>query len=334
MLNLQAHILRFVVEATTTIHLREHKGSTIRGAFFHALRSSFCTFPSSRSCKDCSLWTTCPVCYLVATLDEGADRGQDIPRPYVIRPPLDSRVVYRPADRLEFGITLFSRALNLFPYVIVAVNRMGEAGLGRDRGRFRPREVWTENPLTGVQHRLYQTGNALISVPDIPVTHAQIIGKTENREKGVGNRDKGEGNREKGVGNGKEVALHFRTPLRLTAGGELMHRLSFATLVRRLLERLSALSRAYAAEDLSIPFQDLLRQAESVEIVADATRWVEVGRYSSRQSRQLPMGGLMGKVVLRGDLAPLLPWLIWGSLAHVGKYAVLGNGWYDLEAGL
>lgn len=333
MLALQAHLLRFVVEATSPIHLRGHKGSAIRGAFFHALRGGFCTFPSSKSCRECSLWATCPVCFLVASLDESSERGQDVPRPYVVRPPVDSREVYNPGDGMEFGITLFSRALNLFPYVIVAVSRMGELGLGATRGRFRVREVWAENPLTGIQHRLHQSTGGFetrhhISVPDIPVTHGQIV-------EGAGSRDKGIGLwGERGLrieSRGLRIAVRLRTPLRLTSGGELVHRLGFATFVRRLLERISSLSGTYAHGSLDVDFQDLLRRAESVEVVEDHTRWVEVSRYSSRQSRTLPMGGLVGEITFAGDLGPFLPWLMWGTLTHVGKYAVLGNGWYEME---
>jgi hypothetical protein len=38
------------------------------------------------------------------------------------------------------------------------------------------------------------------------------------------------------------------------------------------------------------------------------------------------MGGLVGSVVLEGELGPLLPWLVWGTLVQVGKDASMGNG--------
>ena len=43
------------------------------------------------------------------------------------------------------------------------------------------------------------------------------------------------------------------------------------------------------------------------------------------------MGGLRGDVVLVGDIAPLLPWLIWATLVHVGKDASMGNGALRVE---
>jgi hypothetical protein len=45
----------------------------------------------------------------------------------------------------------------------------------------------------------------------------------------------------------------------------------------------------------------------------------------------LPMSGLVGSVVLAGELEPFLPWLVWASLTHVGKDAAMGNGQLRLE---
>jgi hypothetical protein len=70
----------------------------------------------------------------------------------------------------------------------------------------------------------------------------------------------------------------------------------------------------------------LLRQAATVRVVERRLAWRELFRASGRHGRLLPMGGLVGEVVLEGDLAPLLPWLVWGTLVHVGKDAAMGNG--------
>ena len=61
-------------------------------------------------------------------------------------------------------------------------------------------------------------------------------------------------------------------------------------------------------------------------------RWVDVVSYSSRTRTRTPIGGLVGQVTLVGDLAPLRELLVWGSLIHVGKNAVKGDGWYTIGA--
>ena len=40
------------------------------------------------------------------------------------------------------------------------------------------------------------------------------------------------------------------------------------------------------------------------------------------------ISGLIGRVRWEGEVAPLLPWLLWGSVLHVGKNAVKGSGYY------
>ncbi|MGH2391800.1 MAG: CRISPR system precrRNA processing endoribonuclease RAMP protein Cas6 [Chloroflexota bacterium] len=42
------------------------------------------------------------------------------------------------------------------------------------------------------------------------------------------------------------------------------------------------------------------------------------------------MGGLVGKITFTGDLAPFLPWLVWGEIRHVGKDTAKGNGLYQI----
>jgi hypothetical protein len=179
-----AHCLRFVAEVVEPIQLNPHQGSAIRGAFFHAITDSFCmNRPALHTggCARCPLVQSCPVAFLVATLDPQADRGADVPRPYTIQAPLNGKTRYLPGERLEFGLTMFARALNLFPYVILGLQRMERGGLGKRlaqndwrRGTFRLVEVWAENPLTGERQRVLGTGETLVQVPDVPITHEQV----------------------------------------------------------------------------------------------------------------------------------------------------------------
>lgn len=343
----QAHILRFEAEATSEIRLHHHKGSALRGAFFHALRTDHCANPSLPSCRPCHVHDTCPICFLVSTIDDASGRGADVPRPYVVEPPIDAREIYRPGDRLDFNIILFSRALSLFPYVIVAARRMGEIGLGIGRGKFHLREVWAIEPLGGVQQRVLRQGDNLVRVPDVPVEHAQVVEAAKLLARPTAPDSHSPTPTPHSLHltpysplptPSFNIKLRFKTPLRLVTDGRLVQRLSFATLVRRLFERLSALWDAYAGEPLQQEdgplagdFATLLALADQVRAVEDETRWVELSRYSARQQRRMPMGGLVGEITFAGDLMPFLPWLIWGSITHVGKYAVMGNGWYEIE---
>jgi hypothetical protein len=322
-----AHRLRFACQVAEPMQLNEHQGSAIRGAFYHALLNAFCVNSQAASCTVCPLVATCPVAFLVATLDPQSDRGATVPRPYTIEPPLDGKTRYEPGETLEFGLTMFARALNLFPYVVLGMQRLEQGGLGKRvpengyrRGRFRVRAVWAENPLTGERQEVLQPGEALVNMPDVPVTHDQVtqwvnqqISKSPNQQ--------------------SAIVLRLLTPTRLVEGGVLLRRPLFRPLFQRLLERLSALAREFCDTPLALDFGGLIHQAEAVQLVADDTRWVELESYSTRLGRATPLGGFIGEATFAGDLAPFLPWLLWGQFTHVGKDAVKGNGWYSIAIG-
>lgn len=315
-----AHRLCFVAEVQTPIELNEHKGSAIRGALYHALRT-WCANHAAPDCRQCSLAATCPVCTLVSTLNPDEGRGSDVARPYTIEPPLGEQTSYVPGEALEFGLTMFAEALNLFPYVILAVQAMERSGLGKRveangwrRGTFRLRQVRATNPLTGQEQPIVSASDTLVHIPDIPITHAQVL------EAAAGHPQNG------------PLTMTFLTPTRITDQKHLLHRPAFRPIFQRLLERLSALARHFSDTPMAVDFRALVGAAERVRTIEDGTRWVELRSYSTRQGRATPTSGFLGAVTFEAeDWGPFLPCLIWGQFTHVGKDAVKGNGWYVIE---
>ena len=53
---------------------------------------------------------------------------QDIPRPFVLRPPSDTRSRYQAGDAFEFELLLFGKAQEYFAYFIVAFRQLAESG--------------------------------------------------------------------------------------------------------------------------------------------------------------------------------------------------------------
>jgi hypothetical protein len=251
-----------------------------------------------------------------------------VPRPYAIRPPIDPTTRYQPGDRFAFGLTLFAQALTLFPYVILALDEMGRSGLGLRleengwrRGTFRIQTVEAVNPLTGERQPIAHAGESLVRMPDVPVTHAQVLGQASLLH------SQGEANRSEG----RMLEIHFLTPTRIVDHGELVKRPHFRSLFQRLLERLSALAREFSDTPLDLDFHRLMTQAEEVQLVTDETHWVELESYSTRLRRATPIGGFVGRATYRTeDWGPFLPWLLWGQVTQVGKDTVKGNGWYTI----
>jgi hypothetical protein len=360
--NLTAHHLHFSLEVETTIELNEHKGSALRGLLFHALRGpqgnpalGFCVQRHLRTCAECSLVAACPVASLVSTLNPEAERGRDVPRPYAIKPPLDGKTRYEPGEPISFGLTLFGEALNLFPYIVMALRQAGAGGWGKKlprpekggrpyRGRFRLQGAQALNLLTGEVQEVLQPGNSIVQRPDLPVTETQIAEWSEqllSQPTAFGaNGHSSAMEILRGVGPGPvEINLEFRTPLRIVEQDRLLKEPHFGPLFHRLLDRLMALSREFCrvapqretetTAEISLSKNRLLALSDQVELAAHATRWQEVWSYSARRERRTPIGGLIGWARYRATRevwTELLPYLLWGSIIHVGKNAVKGDG--------
>jgi hypothetical protein len=345
--NFTAHQLHFTCEVQTPILLNEHQGSAIRGALFHALRQQFCFAKEVKDCGKCALWATCPICFLVATRNPQSERGVEVPRPYTIEPPMErmneptnlrvhestnllpgtrqfvnsSIRRYQPGETLEFGLTLFAQALNLFPYVVLGSQALERGGLGKKlqredgrwrRGTFAVQEIAALNRLTGERQPVLRTGDTMVSVPDVPVTNEQVLARAAQLP-----RD--------------GITLMFKTPMRIIERGKLEHRPTFRPLIQRLHRRLRDLTRQFTDTPWELDFRQVMSQAEAVRVADDQTGWVELDSYSWRQKTSTPMGGFVGQVTFEGDLEPFLPWLVWGEVVHVGKDAVKGNGWYEIR---
>jgi hypothetical protein len=188
--NFTIHHLQITAVAQTTIQLREHQGSAIRGALFHALRgpnrptkdgyTGFCTNKTAPNCWQCPLHHVCPVSQLVATLDDQPNpqtaHGREAPRPYIIRPPLNPQTTYHPGDPFNFTLGICADALKLFPYLTIALQRLQHEGIGQrlpqnnhQRGRLQIQTITAIHPLTQQQQPIHTHGQT-----NIHIMHRQV----------------------------------------------------------------------------------------------------------------------------------------------------------------
>lgn len=54
-------------------------------------------------------------------------------------------------------------------------------------------------------------------------------------------------------------------------------------------------------------------------------------RFAAFQQYETRPSGLIGKAHYEGDLSEMCYWLAWGSVLHIGKNVVKGNGWYEIS---
>ena len=313
--------LWFTVKAVTALELDAHSGAALRGSFFNAIWQRFCTNKSAPNCAECPLHEICPVSALVAPLREDDTWGQDIPRPYVIVPPLEGARCYQPDEQFAFGMTIIGDTIQLLPYIMLSLAQLEAEGLGHRleanagrRGRFQIERVEVSHPWSGQRQTIYQGGSPQVNTPIVSVHVEECLQRAAHL-------------------NQEHVTVDFITPLRLVDHGHLVQQASFRPLIQRLLERYLSLERYYGTADLPFTREDkvaLLQQADDIVCSEDRTEWYDLKSYSNRQKRSTPIGGLRGKATFRGVLTALLPLLTVGELIHVGKDTVKGNGWYRI----
>jgi hypothetical protein len=255
--------------------------------------------------------------------EDGEPGGAQRPRPYTVRPPLGPRR-FAPGDQFSFGLTLIGQAAQLFPYVVMAAQGIEASGLGRKiaaasyrRGMLQIDAITAVDPLTDARVPLYTRGCPQVQAPGLPVDAQAVAAYAATLP-------------------ADRLTLCLQTPLRLTekrdGATHLVHRFDPRPFFARLLWRLDQLAQAYGDGPPTDDRHALLAQAEHIRVIDDQTRWVDVVSYSSRTHARTPIGGLVGAVTLEGDLAALRELLVWGSLVHVGKNAVKGDGWYTIAA--
>jgi hypothetical protein len=302
---------RFRLEANTPIALPPYKGSTFRGALGHALKGLVCV-TGKDSCEACLLRPRCVYPYLFESRPpEGATalrNNSDIPQPFVLVPPLTEQTDFQAGATFALELVLFGKAIDYLGYFILALERMGAQGVGRGRGTFKllavdviqvdrtTREIYTAEAPT-----LKEIG---------PPLSMQQIADTQPAD------------------NIREITLEFVTPTRLTQDDKLVDLPEFHILIRRLLGRLSSLSRFHHDTPLDIDFRALIEAAKQVTIAKHTLHWHDWERYSNRQQTRMKLGGVKGTVSYTGELEPFLLFLMLGAWTHVGKGTSFGLGKY------
>jgi len=290
--------------------------NTLRGGFGAAFKHLVCVYRPPQPCDPCLLRHTCPYGALFETArppdSPGLRRDTDIPRPFVLEPPLDSKTRYEPGEVLEVGLVLVGRAIGYLPYFLVAFQELGRAGLGATRGKFTVKDVHAVNALTGQEVLLYAEGKGVVADPDMGVGLAEA----ETTAASLAAAD--------------EITLRFLSPTRLLDNNRLVAKPEFLVLVRALVRRISSLAAFYCGDRSRLDLRPVVEAASRVTVARSNLRWWDWQRYSARQRTQMKLGGFVGEVTYRGPLQAFLPLLLLGTITHVGKACTFGHGRYEL----
>jgi hypothetical protein len=303
---------RLTLRADEILYLPSYKGSALRGAFGHTLRRVICV-SGNADCRECPVTDSCIYPYIFETRSAPDDpflRNRDrTANPYIIRPPLDPQAEFRAGEEFAFELILIGRAVEYLPYFVFAFIETGRTGLGRGKGRFTlsaVENIRSDRSLTPV----YQNTDQILRDISREITCEELLNACPPPEK---------------------CTFRFLTRLELKEKSRYPD-IRFGVLFRALLRRITTLAHLHCGIDCSgIDFAGLSHAADEIRTVSSNLSYEYAERYSNRQKRRMPFGGLIGDITFEGDLAPFLPFIRLGEWVNVGKKTTFGLGRYEIR---
>lgn len=303
----------FRIEALEEINLPYFKGSTFRGVFGNTFKKIVCVL-KSKVCDDCILKQNCVYAYIFETPPPAEstaifnmNKYKNIPHPFIIEPPLDSKKYFQEGEELEFSVILIGKAASYLPYFIYTFSECGKQGIGKGRGRYTLKDV-----LTNDRKIVYTEKESKIIAPEKQVIEiSEDFDETWNSE--------------------EEITLNILTPIRLKNRNDLVRNLEFYILIKALMLRMNLLN-FFHCEGVEARWnhKKLLDLSRTVRIVEDKTRWYDWERYSSRQQTRIRLGGIVGTIKYGGNMKPFKELLKAGEILHIGKNTTFGLGKYKI----
>lgn len=314
-------LYRFTFEPLSTIRFPiRWKGNVLRGAFGTSLRRLVCLNRGQETCETCKIRERCAYSLIFNPLEPGhIKRLKNLPRGFIIKPPLDDQTEYTSFSPLRFEMVLVGDRIFALPYVIVPFKGLGDFGIGVNRGKF---------SLGGIE--VFKDGG--FDPIYNPMTN--VVSDFERRISGE------ELIKEASKFKGDRITLQFLTPTRIRfnptgekGGSRIVRDPEFHHLVRRLRDRINALIISYCGGQLETDYSGIAERALKVKKVRSDLRWFELKRKSRTQGTFHDQSGFVGEITFQGDLKEFLPLLLAGEYLHVGEDAVFGNGWYKIVRG-
>lgn len=295
-------------------------GSTLRGAFGHALKAISCSV-AHQNCEICLLSEAC----LYPTIFEPTSNGKmkDIPRPFIFEPPVPpltreisahQTIKLRVADKgkISFGLVLIGEASQKLPYFVYALELMARHGLGVERQSFSVAEVFqidAKNSKTSIY-----TPERIKILPFPETDLAEFVrhrtGEIETSE---------------------NLKIFMQTPLRIRRNKKLLEKITFVEFFKQCSLRLKFLLEGYGCA-LEYDYQTLMKNAEKVEVISDQLWRYQLSRHSNRQNKKFGLDGMLGEIEFNGgDFSKFLPFIAACEILNVGSASSLGMGKYKID---
>jgi len=304
---------KFILSALEDINFPQDRGSTLGGGFGIAFKNISCMHKIVNSCKECSSRDNCAYYYMFEKylskkpLDlHGLD---EIPKSFVIEPPLDNKEDLKAGDKFEFVLILVGKAIEFLPYFIFTFRVLGETGIGKFKGRYELVQVVTD---VGSDEKIIYDGKNKIIYDNYPVVNIpDYISKDDKKNFN---------------------SFNFITPTRIKYEESFVVKPDFHHIIRSLLNRLSALSLFHCDFELILDYSEIVEKSQKIIVKFRRMEWIDWERSSIKQKSKARMGGFLGNVVFDGDTKEFAQLLRLGELVHVGRNCTFGLGKYQIVA--
>ncbi len=283
-----ARIYTFEFSFLKSVKLPKWKGNIIRGALGKSLHDLYCIY--NKNCKNCKYIFSCPFGYIFETPSKGIvlSNLRDYAKPYVVKPPLEKKELYKEGEKIKFSIALFGDALKFESHILNAVLHM------KLKGKMKLIRVTVENPFKNQKEVLFEDNEFF-------KTRIYISKKDLDRKIG------------------KIFILKFLTPFRLLRGGSLISEPSFEDIAKFAFRRYSMMMVQFCGENINFNLENNVKNIKSKLSRIDFI-------YNNEKQ---PF--LIGELIFSGKINRELKRAInFCQIAHLGKRASHGHGWYEL----
>lgn len=275
----------------------------VRGALGYSLYHSYCQNKLVRRCIDCHINKSCTYYQIFESPEYQGNQVKNL----AIHPFQLSHHEYpdedaRKSRKISFYLTVFGEPESLYPTFINEFKKITAKGLGKKSIQAERMNVYD---LEG--NLLFHSGSkasqspAIYSIDNVN-TVIQSLKKKPTR-----------------------ITVKFITPLQMKSSGKLLNRIDFSHIVRASARRVNMIEKYYGGDN-RIRADQLLEQGGNVETVDSRLMWVSHSRYSTRKNQRMPLPGIVGELVISGDLSRFLPLLLLGEIFHIGAKTTFGLG--------
>ena len=300
-------ILRFWLIPTEDVWLPKHnKGWVFRSGLGKELKqtieSAYDQIFNTKPPKDINYWK----------------KASNIPRPYVISPPLETKELHTPQDIITFDLNLIGKAIDYLPYFVFSAHQFARHGVGKKiggkRGRCFLERVETLNTSDGEWSKpIYFGRNQTFCNEPHTITVQDLLQSCDESK--------------------KELTLEFVTPTQIRhEGNPVFEQLNVEILIKSLWRRIAPLATYHCGAKLDLDPRELVSNAiKDLNITQSDLTWHKATKYSQRQDAHIWMDGFKGRLKLEGSLQRYLPLLLAGTLVQIGKHTTFGLGKYRID---